>query len=230
MKLKPAQVRTVEVGYRLLPGQADAKSGRLGASWLSQHEGEGVVRVAGEAVMPTGDGNLVELLALLHFRVSNPRRYLLEVRDPDEILRAHFETVLREMAAGESFLVLLTERRAGFQKDVLARLQQRLAKYEDGLGVTLEGLSLRDLHPPPEVVPAFHAVAQAAEDRDRQIKEAEAEAARARRQAEGDALKTERDAEATANRTVQTATMERDAFLAWHKVRTELSPTDESRC
>jgi regulator of protease activity HflC (stomatin/prohibitin superfamily) len=186
--------------------------------------------MAGEAVMPTGDGNLVEVLATLHFRVSNPRRYLLEVREPDEILRANLETVLRESAAGESFLALLTDRRAIFQNEVLRRLNQRLEAFgEGGLGIALEGLSLRDLHPPPEVVPAFHRVAQAAEERDKAIKDAEADALRTRRQAEGDALETERKAQAAATRTVQMATSERDAFLAWHRARTELSPSEESR-
>ncbi len=48
IKLKPMQVRTVEVGYRAIPVKPQAA--RSGASWLSQHEGEGVEIKAGEAV------------------------------------------------------------------------------------------------------------------------------------------------------------------------------------
>src|SRR5262249_8915893 len=56
-RLQPDRVRTVEVGYRTLPGAASA-TGSL--SWASRH-GDGLQRVADEAVMITGDGNLVEV-------------------------------------------------------------------------------------------------------------------------------------------------------------------------
>ncbi len=230
VRIKPAQVRTVEVGYRIVRDpifKGDEK--KAASTWLSQHEGEGVLRVPEEAQMPTGDGNLIEMLATLHFRVREPRRYLLEVKDPDEILRSTLEAMLREAAAGESFLEMLTERRAEFQRESFARLKRRIEAYgEPGLGVTLENLSLRDLHPPPQVVPAFHGVAQAAEDHDRRVKDAEAEAIRVRRQAEGDATELVRKAEAAAKKTVSAAETERDAFLAWHRVRNELSPKAEA--
>ncbi|HEV3146346.1 MAG TPA: cation-translocating P-type ATPase family protein [Gemmataceae bacterium] len=234
LKTQPDQVRSVEVGFRVLKDRLPKTEGqqtRAALTWLSQHESEGVLRVEAEAVMPTGDGNLVELLATLQYRIRPPhRRYLLEVNDPDEILRAILEAVLREQAAGESFLELLTLRRADFQREVFARLQQRLKSYGDpGLGIALEGLALRDLHPPAPVVPAFHDVAKAAEEHDQKIKEAEAEALRIRREAESRGKEIERQAEAAAHRTVEMAKKDRDVFLAWHKLRTELSPAVESR-
>jgi Cu+-exporting ATPase len=155
---------------------------------------------------------------------------LLEVKNPNEILRSNLEAALRESAAGEEFLELLTARRDHFQREVFARLKKRLGAYGDGgLGVTLEGLSLRDLHPPTTVVPAFHDVARAAEDHDRRIKDAEADALRIRRSAESEALEAERQAEAAAKRTVLDASAERDAFLAWLQVRNELSVLDQVR-
>jgi hypothetical protein len=78
-------------------------------------------------------------------------------------------------------------------------------------------------------VPAFHAVAQAAEERDRRITDAKEVAMRTLRQAESDGLKLEREAEVDAHKTVQWAIRDRDAFLAWHRARTELSPAEESR-
>ena len=230
-RLKPAQVRTVEVGYRIIrePSlRSDEK--QSSSTWLSQHEGEGVLRLAEEAQMPTGDGNLIEMLATLQFRVSEPRRFLLEVKNPEEILRSTLEAVLRESAAGENFLQLLTDRRGDFQREAFRRLQQRMESYGNaGLGVTLEGLSLRDLHPPTDVVPSFHLVAQAAEEHDKRVKDAEADALRIRRQAESEAIELERKAQAAANKTVTSAETERDAFLAWRKVRNELSPAADKQ-
>jgi Cu+-exporting ATPase len=228
VRLKPKEVRTVEVGYRVLRDRQPTPSS--GSTWLSGHGDEGVLRMADEAEMPTGDGNLVEMLASLQFRVSNPRRHLLEVKDPDEILRLNLEAVLRETTAGEEFLELLTARRDRFQREVFARLKKRLEVFGDeALGVTLEGLSLRDLHPPTTVVPSFHDVARAAEDHDRRIKDAEADALRMRRSAESEALESERQAEVAAKRTILEATTERDAFLAWLRVRNELSVVDRVR-
>jgi Cu+-exporting ATPase len=225
-RIQPNHARTVEVGYRVLrDSTTNAASIRPASTWSSAHEGEGLVRIAEEAQAPTGDGNLVELQAVLQFRINSPRRYLLEVKDPDEILRSNLEAILREGIAGEAFLDLLTARREAFQRETLGRLKKRLESYgEPGLGITLEGLSLRDLHPPPQVVPDFHAVAQAAEDHDRRVKVAEADALRLRRQAESDALDSTRKAESDAVRTVKTAAAERDVFLAWYQVRNELSP------
>src|SRR5262249_6862006 len=203
---------------------------RSALTWESAHEGEGVLRIGSEAVMPTGDGNLIEMLATLHFRIREPRQYLLEVSDPDEVLRSNFETVLRESAAGGAFLELLTQRRGEFQREVLATLQKRLETYgPGGLGVTLESVSLRDLHPPEQVVSAFHDVAKAAEQHDREIKDAEAEALKTRRTAEADAVDLERKAQADANRTLQQAARDRDAFMAWRRGRTDLSPEVESQ-
>lgn len=230
VRIKPAEARTIELGYRILRDpavQADEKP--TASTWLSQHEGEGVLRLIEEAQMPTGDGNLIELLATLHFRVSEPRRFLLEVKEPEKVLRSTLESVLRESAAGENFLQLLTERRGEFQREAFARLKRRMDSYEPGLGVTLESLSLRDLHPPTDVVKSFHDVAKAAEDHDKQVKDAEAAALRTRRQAESDAIELERKAHAQASKTVTAAESERDAFLAWHRVRNELSPASVSR-
>jgi len=233
LKTQPDQVRSVEVGFRVLKdrlAKTEGQQTRAALTWLSQHESEGVLRIEGEAVMPTGDGNLIELLATLQYRLRSPRRYLLEVNNPDEILRANLEAALREQAAGESFLELLTLRRAEFQREVFARLQKRLQSYGDpGLGIVLEGLALRDLHPPAPVVPSFHDVAKAAEGHDQMIKEAEAEALRIRRDAESKGKEIERQAEAAAHRTVEMAKKDRDAFLAWYRLRTELSPAVESR-
>src|SRR5207244_2659384 len=47
--------------------------------------------------------------------------------------------------------------------------------------------------------------------------------------AESEALETEHRAQAAAKRTVQEAASERDAFLAWLRVRSELSVTNQVR-
>jgi Cu+-exporting ATPase len=224
-RVQPARVRSVEVGFRTTRRDA-ATVGAL--AWASAHAGDGTLRVEDEAVMITGDGNLVELQATIRYVIAEPRTYLFQVRDADKVLRAVTESVLREAVAGQPFLDLLTTRREHFQQETLARVRERCGKY-GGLGIRLEGLSLHDLHPPQEVVPEYHRVTRAMEDRDRMINEAEADAVRKRRQTEADALRLVRQAQAAAQESVKEAEAARSAFLARAAMRNRLSLRDEVR-
>src|SRR5262249_41204733 len=62
--MKPAELRTVEIGFRSAGG-----SGAQGPrAWSSLHAGGGSRRLPDEAVMITGDGNLIELQCTLRYR------------------------------------------------------------------------------------------------------------------------------------------------------------------
>jgi Cu+-exporting ATPase len=229
-RVKPGQVRVVEVGFRSAGG-GPRDEPRAALTWASGHTGEGIRRMTDESIMVTGDGALVELLASIRFRVSDPRRYLLEVNDPEAVVRAAAESVLRESAAGEPFLELLTVRRAEFQRLAEARLRRRLEEYDrrgSGPGVALEGLALHDLHPPQEVVSSFHDVARAMEAADRKANDALAEQLRKLNAARADAVQTERQAEARVSRVVAEAVVKRDHFLAWLDVRRRLPAPEEA--
>jgi Cu+-exporting ATPase len=223
-KLQPARVHAVEVGFRTAAGPGGSPAA---LTWESAH-GDGWQRVEPEAVMITGDGNLVEVQATVRYTIADPHAYLFEVRDADELLRAAAESVLREAVAGRPFLDLLTTDRQRFQDDVLARLDARLKGYGPaGLGVRLDGLSLEDLHPPQQVVPAYHEVARAMEARDRQINEARADALHRDRQGQWEAQKIVRDAQAAKTEAVTQAEAERATFLARHRQRAGLTLRQE---
>jgi Cu+-exporting ATPase len=178
-RVQPTRIYTVEIGFRSAARQAAPTA----LAWASEHGQAGMDRLNEEAVMITGDGNLLELQATLRYVIAAPRVYLFEVRDVDQILRALTESALREAVAGRRFLDLLTTNRERLQHDTLARVQERCREY-GGLGVRLEGLSLHDLHPPQEVVPAYHDVTRAMEAGQRQVKDAEAAALTRKRNAE----------------------------------------------
>ncbi|HJT78804.1 MAG TPA: SPFH domain-containing protein, partial [Gemmataceae bacterium] len=221
-KLRPDSVHSVDIGFR---ATGDATSAAL--TWSSPH-GDSLERRDDEAVMLTGDGNLVELQATVRYTIQDPHVYLFEVRDPDEVLRAAAESVLRETVAGRPFLDLLTTSRRQFQDDVLARLRRRLEGYGPaGLGIRLDGLSLEDLHPPQQVVPAYYEVTRAMEARDRIVNDARAEAVHTKQKAEADAQKTVRSAEAARKEVVSQAEAERDVFLARQRLRGQLSLRQE---
>jgi len=234
LRVQPDRIRTVEVGYRATALPAAVPTGSLGGGWAAEHRGDGVTKISDEAVMITGDGNLVELQATVRYRIDRQRlhTYLFEVRDADETIRAATESVLREAVAAWPFLDLLTIHRERFQDDVLRRLRARWQAREygpAGLGIILDGLSLHDLHPPERVVDAFHDVARAMERRDWRVNKARAEETRLKSDAEAEALRSVRQAQGTAERKVLLAAAARDGFLAREQARRELTWHDEWR-
>lgn len=237
--LKPAEIRTVEIGFRYLSSEtgeklriAQAEQEKLrrpgqsaDQTWSSAHA-FGISRLTDESLFLTGDGNLIEVLATVRFVIVDPRTFLFQCSDAETAIRTTAESVLRELVGGGRFEELLTIERTRFEMRAFARLQQRIAALN--LGLRLEGMTLHDLHPPQEVVGSYHAVAEAIQKRDRAINEAEADAIRVRRRAADDALYLVRLAEADASRKVNEASAARETFLAWHAARTSLSDTENA--
>lgn len=245
LRVKPAEIRTVELGFRVLPEEKwnelrvakieqeklklpGQKSGEAGATWGSAHS-EGSTRLTDESLMLTGDGDLLEVLATVRFTVRDPRRFLLGNKDTDATIRSAAESVLRELVAARPFQTLLAAGRAEFERAAEAKLGERLSEAApDGLGIRLEGLTIHDLHPPQSVVAEYHAVAEAIQKRDKLVNESLAEASRIRTRSQEVALRTIRTAEADAHQKVREATAARDGILHWQAARTTLSDAEEA--
>ena len=145
--------------------------------WTSSHDDRGHASQGDESLMLTGDEVPVELMAEVQYRISNLKQFVFAgSRKPDDVLRAAAESVLREVAATASLDNLLTEQRADLERQSLAKLRDRIANYE--LGVEIVELQWLDVHPPQAVVPSYRQVADALEDRELLINEAEAYASR----------------------------------------------------
>jgi Cu+-exporting ATPase len=234
-RLQPGRIRIVEIGFR-----SDTRAAVTGTlAWSSPHGGDGIIRRPEEAVMITGDGNLVELQATVRYRIGDSHFFLFTAENPEQVIRSTTEAVLREAVAGRAFLDLLTSGRESFQKEALSQLGQRLRKYgENGndLGIRLDGISLNDLHPPPEVVEDYYQVTMAMEARDRQINEAQAEKLRVYedekrvpgiRAAQVKADRIVRQAEADQKQKIREADAAKARFLARLDARIRLSPREE---
>jgi Cu+-exporting ATPase len=224
-RLQPDRICTVEVGFRTTQPTGDKPPVR---SWSSAHGDDGVRPVPEEAVMITGDGNLVEMHATVRYIVSDPRVYLFEATDPPAVVRDAAESVLREMVAERTFGDLLTRDREAFHTEALNRLRQRCAGVgPHGLGVELVGLSLADLHPPQEVVESYHQVTMAMEKRDELVNQAQRDALSNERQQEAKSLETTRKAEAEKIDKVRRAEAMRDAVKARVRGRSALGADQE---
>ena len=106
--------RTVEIGY-------DASRPLTGLTWSSTHLKE--ARLPEESLMMTGDGNLIDVKAVVRYRVVDAHAFLFAAAKPPEVLRANTEAVLRATIAGRQFVDLLTVERAEFQEEVFRRLK-----------------------------------------------------------------------------------------------------------
>jgi Cu+-exporting ATPase len=231
VRVQPDRARTLELGFRTVerPG-ADTAAVPATRAWSSLHGGDGVRRIPDEAVMITGDGYLIEVQGSLRFALSNPRAYLFEVSDPESILRAALESVLRELIASRKFATLLTTERAELAEQALVEVAKRCKEYgPEGLGVRLDSLALHDLHPPPEVVDAYHQVAVSMEKRDKRVNEASAAVIRSLAEQYGLSLQTLRKAEGQRYELENLAQARKDAFVSRARARGTLSPKWELR-
>jgi membrane protease subunit HflK len=145
-------IRRAEIGFRTQEGQA--------------------ARVASEALMLTGDENIVDTQLIVQYRVSDPSKYLFRLRDPDDALRNATEVAVRSAIGKMKIDDVLTTGRGDAQERARVFLQQLLDTYDSGLHVT--DVKLQVVDPPEQVKDAFQEVVRAREDRERLINEARA--------------------------------------------------------
>lgn len=239
-RVKPAEVKTVEVGFRLLtPEQAQQmeqarqvqqkvrRPGEGSLSWASSHS-DATSRLTDESLLLTGDGNLIEVLATVRFTITDPKAFVLGVQDVTPILRSAAESVLRELAASRAFEELLGLGRPEVERLAFAKLNASVQEASaDRLGVRLEGITIHDLHPPQDVVAAYHAVAEAIQKRDKTVNEATAEASRVVSRAADEKVRVVAVATAEKTKKVSEAEAARDVFVRWHVARTTLTAEEE---
>ena len=148
------QRRFVEIGYR------------------SGTTGQGVVAVPREALMLTEDENIVNIQLAVQYQVSDPAKYLFDVRDPNSVLKQVAESAVREVIGKSKMDYVLKEGRAEVVASIQTKMQQALEVYEAGLRVS--DVNLQDAQPPEEVQAAFSDAIKAREDKERFKNEAEA--------------------------------------------------------
>jgi len=163
-------IRRLEVGFRT--PDSVGSSGLSAVEWTADHSSADFQPVPQESLVLTGDEVPVELTAEVHYRLSSLRQYLYASTAPEATLRAVTESVIREVAARASLDGLLTDRRSEIESECLALIRQQADDY--GLGLQTVGLNLLDIHPPRAVVPAYRDVADALEEREQRINEAQA--------------------------------------------------------
>jgi len=182
------QIRRIEVGFRA--GQ----------------------RVHEEALMLTGDENIVEAQIVVQYRVADPSRYLFRLREPEIALRAATEVALRSTVGNMTIDQVMIEERARVQDEARVFIQRLMDNYQSGLVITEVKLQAAD--PPDAVRDAFHDVVRAREDKEKLINQAKGYQADLLPRARGSGQQVLREAEGYKEQRVLRAQGESARFLS----------------
>ncbi len=169
-RIKVHQVRVIEVGFRSNASTPDTEPAAY--EWNAQHRSRRFQRKAEEALMLTGDQNMIELNATVHYDLLRPDEFLFRQLDGEATVRAATESTIQLITTTTPLDEILTTGRRAVEVRAARDLQRRLDKYDTGVRVL--SFRLQDVHPSLEVVDAFREVSGAYEEKNRLINEAEA--------------------------------------------------------
>ncbi len=124
-----------------------------------------------EALMLTGDENIVDVRLAVQYTISRARDFLFNIKEPEKTLREVTESALREVVGRHTMDFVLTEGRSQIVAEVKKLVQQIMNTYVSGIAI--ETVNLVDAQPPEEVQDAFEDAIKAREDKQRFINEAQ---------------------------------------------------------
>jgi Cu+-exporting ATPase len=168
-RIQAHRVRVVEVGFRSNGASTEVEPAAY--EWNVQHRSGRYQRVPEEALMLTGDQNMIELNATVHYSPVHPDDFVLGQMDGDASVRAAAESAIESIVTRTAIDDLLTSGRRKVEAEARVLVQRKLDSY--AAGVTVLQVRLEDVHPSLEVVDAFREVSGAYEEKNRLINEAE---------------------------------------------------------
>jgi len=198
----------MELGFQTLPG------GQVGD-------------VPQEALMITGDLNIVDVQMVVQYRISDLESFLFRVDDPGEAsrdilpgvpegrtLKDAAESALRQVVGQRSIDDVLTVEKEAAQADTLLLLQEILDSYFplNKPGIEIQEVRLLNVRPPDAVRDAFDDVVRARVDKESRINEALAYQQDQVPRARGDAQRILQGAEAFKQERILRATGEAERF------------------
>jgi membrane protease subunit HflK len=171
------RVNRTEIGYR----SSEIRSGR--SSQLPE-----------EALMLTGDENIVDINFAVFWVIDSAQDYLFNIRDPEMTVKSAAESAMREVIGETPIASALAEGRGKIETETTELLQHLLNDYKAGIRITQ--VQLQRVDPPDPVIDAFRDVQRALADRARLRNEAESYRNDILPRARGDAVRITQESEA----------------------------------
>jgi membrane protease subunit HflK len=126
-----------------------------------------------EAVMLTGDLNVLNVEWIVQYKIKDPYKYLFKMRESEATFRDMNEAVVRRVIGDNSVDEVLTTGRDRLAHEARDALQNLCNIYE--IGIEVSQLIFQDINPPDPVKPSFNEVNEALQEKERKINEAWAE-------------------------------------------------------
>jgi membrane protease subunit HflK len=201
--LKPSVTRNnrTEIGYRSPEG--------------TTARGAATRQVPEEALMLTGDENIVDINFTVQWVIKDARAYLFNIRAPDATVKSAAESAMREVIGETPIAQALTEGKGKIETDTHRLLQGILDSYGAGIEVTL--LQLLKVDAPAPVIDAFTDVQRARADQDKLRNQAEAYRNDILPKARGAAVAIKQEAEAYRQEIIARAQGDADRFVSVYR-------------
>ena len=123
-----------------------------------------------ETQMVTGDLNAALVEWVVQYRISDPVKFLFEVREPSGTLRHVSESVMREVVGDRTVDEVITIGRQEIETEALTKMQALSTKY--AMGISIDQVQLKNINPPRPVQESFNEVNQAQQEKEKLINEA----------------------------------------------------------
>jgi membrane protease subunit HflK len=153
--------------------------------------------------MVTGDLNAAHVEWVVQYEIDDPERFLFNHREPRPTLRDLSESVLREVVGDRTVDEVLTVGRQEIENEAIAKLTELVRELTMGLRV--QQVQLKNVHPPAPVQRSFDEVNRAQQEREQMINQANGEYNKVVPRARGEAERAIRDAEGYALKRVNEA-------------------------
>ncbi|HEX9447246.1 MAG TPA: FtsH protease activity modulator HflK, partial [Dongiaceae bacterium] len=206
---------------------------RVEIGFRSNIGSSGDIDVSEESLMLTGDENIVDIQAVVLWRINDVEKYLFAIRDPisgiddtdraakDLTVKNAVEAAIREVVGQSTFEYAITDGRSQIEAKAEALAQSILDSYKSGIHI--EQLSMQKADAPQEVVDAFRDVQKAKADKVSLVNEAQAYFNQATQDAEGQATQIIRQSEAYKQEKIANAQGDTQRFLSIYE-QYKLSP------
>jgi len=102
-----------------------------------------------ETQMVTGDLNAALVEWVIQYRISDPVKFLFDVREPRGTLRDVSESVMREVVGDRTVDEVITIGRQEIEAEALTKMQALSTKY--AMGISIDQVQLKNINPPEPV-------------------------------------------------------------------------------
>lgn len=204
-KVNVSFVHKMEIGFR---GDSAGQKTSRGVS-------NETLELQQESLMLTGDENIIDIDFVVLWRISDAKKYLFEIRDPENTIKKVAESAMREVIGRTDIQPALTEARGLIEDKTRELMQKMLDEYLSG--VLISDIQLQKVDPPGQVIKAFDDVQSARQDMDTLRNKAEAYRNDILPKARGEKERLLQEAQAYREEVVNRATGDAERFLSVYK-------------